>query len=277
MHSEKTLALRREMPNRSGRLIETHSCNAAGGAEFAVSGELRAGALRIGLVENGAWKVYRDVVDPGPFRLQLPISTGWVKGVVAYHLDPVAPLLDVGIGQVEFGPGAAAPDRVAPTPVRESGSAALDEESSARISPLAPANLLVRLSDWFLFGKPIFANATTLLFGQEKPLDRSVRTSAHNYFIDMAFNFGLLGLVPVISLLGLTLRRAFAVRRGLLGDPALTGLLVAVLFFVLIDSSFKVTLRQPYPGLVAFFLWGALLAQLRRLAGSSRDPGQLRR
>lgn len=36
-----------------------------------------------------------------------------------------------------------------------------------------------------------------------------------------------------------------------------------VRFLVLVDSNFEVTLRQPYPGIFAFFLWGLLLARLR--------------
>jgi hypothetical protein len=36
-----------------------------------------------------------------------------------------------------------------------------------------------------------------------------------------------------------------------------------VAFLVLVDSNFKVTLRQPYPGIFAYFLWGLLLSRLR--------------
>ena len=32
---------------------------------------------------------------------------------------------------------------------------------------------------------------------------------------------------------------------------------------VVIDSNFKVTLRQPYPGIFAYFMWGLLLSRLR--------------
>ena len=40
------------------------------------------------------------------------------------------------------------------------------------------------------------------------------------------------------------------------------GLAAIVLFLVVIDNSLKVGLRQPYPGILTFFLWGLLLARL---------------
>jgi DHA1 family tetracycline resistance protein-like MFS transporter len=46
---------------------------------------------------------------------------------------------------------------------------------------------------------------------------------------------------------------------------ALLGLAVVVLFVLLIDSNAKVPLRQPYPGIFFFFLWGLLLARLQAL------------
>jgi drug/metabolite transporter superfamily protein YnfA len=54
-------------------------------------------------------------------------------------------------------------------------------------------------------------------------------------------------------------------KSAVLGDLGLLGLTLVVLFLVLIDSNFKVTLRQPYPGVFTFFLWGLLLAKLSRL------------
>ena len=46
-------------------------------------------------------------------------------------------------------------------------------------------------------------------------------------------------------------------------DAKLLALAAVVLFLVLVESNLKVTLRQPYPGIAAYFLWGLLLARLR--------------
>lgn len=46
--------------------------------------------------------------------------------------------------------------------------------------------------------------------------------------------------------------------------PAQTWWLTVIVFYlVVIDSNFKVTLRQPYPGIFAYFMWGLLLSRLR--------------
>lgn len=42
--------------------------------------------------------------------------------------------------------------------------------------------------------------------------------------------------------------------------PSITGLVLVVFFMLLLDSMFKVGLRQPYYGVTVFFLWGVLLA-----------------
>jgi|GEM_PF-5670418 hypothetical protein len=39
-------------------------------------------------------------------------------------------------------------------------------------------------------------------------------------------------------------------------------LLIIVFFFIFIDNFLKVSFRQPYSGMVTFFLWGLLLSRL---------------
>ena len=49
---------------------------------------------------------------------------------------------------------------------------------------------------------------------------------------------------------------------------------VVVFFLLFVDNFVKVGMRQPYPGIVAFFLWGILLSRLGALAehqGRSAD------
>ena len=51
--------------------------------------------------------------------------------------------------------------------------------------------------------------------------------------------------------------------RARLRELPILGLAAAVLFVLAMDNMFKVPLRQPYPGVFFFFLWGLLLAQLQ--------------
>ena len=56
---------------------------------------------------------------------------------------------------------------------------------------------------------------------------------------------------------------------GLL-TPNLAMLAVLVGFFVFVDNSLKVSFRQPYPGMVMFFLWGLLLSRLEVFDGENK-------
>lgn len=130
-----------------------------------------------------------------------------------------------------------------------------------------PVNVVQRLGDWKLYRDWIAESDRTMLFGHVEPPPREVKTSAHNWYLDFAYNFGMVALVPLLTLMGFTARLLFLYRKTLPGQTMWLAALVA--FMVLIDSNFKVTLRQPYPGIFAYFLWGLLLTRLRLHAGSA--------
>lgn len=139
-----------------------------------------------------------------------------------------------------------------------------------------PGNMAQRLDDWKLYGGWIAQSPRTLLFGHTKPPSREVITSAHNWYLDLVYNFGLIGLLPVVALIGFTVRKVWQQRQSLPAEIWWLAGLTA--FIVLVDSNFKVTLRQPYPGIFAYFLWGLLFAHLqgageaRPEAGSAPSP-----
>jgi hypothetical protein len=124
-----------------------------------------------------------------------------------------------------------------------------------------PVNVLHRLGDWKLYHDWITESDRTMLLGHVEPPPRDVKTSAHNWYLDFVYNFGLLSLVPLLALIGYTAWQLVLHRKSLPGKTLWLAALVA--FMVLVDSNFKVTLRQPYPGIFAFFLWGLLLTRLR--------------
>src|SRR5258708_19880400 len=126
-----------------------------------------------------------------------------------------------------------------------------------------PENMKARLNDWRAYGRGITESASTFLLGHPEALSRSVSTSAHNYYLDFVYNFGLIAILPLLALIAFTVRLLFLQRHTIWTDPKTAGLAFVVLFMLLVDSNFKVTLRQPYPGAFAFFLWGLLLSRLR--------------
>lgn len=124
-----------------------------------------------------------------------------------------------------------------------------------------PVNVQSRLADWALYANGINEGGRALLFGHSEPLPREVKTSAHNWYLDFAYNFGLLALVPLLGLIIFTALLLWRRRKSLSAQAWCLASLVA--FMVLIDNNFKVTLRQPYPGIFVFFLWGVLVSRLR--------------
>lgn len=134
-----------------------------------------------------------------------------------------------------------------------------------------PRNLKERVVYWWFFGEGIFDSWQSLLFGHETRPDRSVFPSAHNYYIDLVYNFGLISLLPIIYLLGNTAYLCLrAVRRSRV-SPELVMLILVVVFFALVDNSLKVGFRQPYPGMVMFFFWGVLITRLSGVSGRPVD------
>lgn len=124
-----------------------------------------------------------------------------------------------------------------------------------------PANVQERVGDWALFGRGIIETKQTFLVGHAQPMPREIRSSPHNFYIDVAYTFGVLALIPIFGLITYT---AYLCLKQGKSNPVETWWLVAIVFFlVVVDSSFKVTLRQPYPGIFTYFLWGILLSRLR--------------
>ncbi len=137
-----------------------------------------------------------------------------------------------------------------------------------------PTNMALRIIDWEFYGKGIVEDGSSFVLGHAQPLARSVSTNAHNYYLDLLYNFGVISLFPLIIWIGYTLFLVARLWRKI-GESSGTFSLVAVVaFLLLVDSVFKVTLREPYPGIFAFFVWGVLLSRLSGLKGSGpRDDG----
>jgi hypothetical protein len=123
-----------------------------------------------------------------------------------------------------------------------------------------PVNATERWADWKLFGNGIVESLQTMFFGHVAPLAREVRTSAHNWYLDIAYTFGLISLLPIFVLIGYTIYLFWRRRTRLPLDTRWLAFIVC--YLVVIDNNFKVSLRQPYSGIFTYFLWGLLLSRL---------------
>jgi hypothetical protein len=122
-----------------------------------------------------------------------------------------------------------------------------------------------RVGLWVRYAGQIGQSWSGLLFGQPRPPERSVAVSAHNYYLDFVYNFGVVAFLPFLWLIAYTLSLLWRSRSQVWREPALLGLGMVVLFVLVLESNLKVPLRQPYPGIFFFFLWGLLLSRLQAL------------
>jgi hypothetical protein len=138
---------------------------------------------------------------------------------------------------------------------------ALDTSAAASLPPAVSD----RVGLWVRYAGEIGESWRGFLFGQPRPPERSVAVSAHNYYLDFVYNFGVVAFLPFLWLIAYTLSLLWRSRSQVWQEPALLGLAMVVLFVLVLDSNAKVPLRQPYPGIFFFFLWGLLLARLQAL------------
>jgi hypothetical protein len=66
----------------------------------------------------------------------------------------------------------------------------------------------------------------------------------------------------MLVMIGLTLKMIVTYRHEIFSSSSLLGMTFVVLILLLADNSLKVGLRQPYPGIITFFLWGVLLSRI---------------
>lgn len=122
--------------------------------------------------------------------------------------------------------------------------------------------LTQRLDYWRYYSEEITTDVQTFALGHAERPNRVLYPSAHNYYLDFIYNFGFLGLIPFIILIAYTILCIYKRRFYIFKDIGLLGLVAVVLILVLVDNSLKVGLRQPYPGIFTFFIWGILLSRL---------------
>jgi len=139
---------------------------------------------------------------------------------------------------------------------------ASDVKSIASMGSIFPTNLTERFKYWQYYINGIASDPEALLLGLSTPPDRAQYPSAHNYYLDFVYNFGLIALLPTLFLISFTLVQILRNRRAVFESPALVALSFVVLFLVIADNSMKVSFRQPYSGIFTFFLWGMLLTKL---------------
>lgn len=129
---------------------------------------------------------------------------------------------------------------------------------------------------WKYYVDGIFDDMNSSILGHKERPDRNIYPSAHNYYLDITYNFGFISLIPILYLIVYTLRLIFTHRKQIVDSTSLLGITYITLFLIIIDNSLKVGFRQPYPGIYSFFLWGLLLGVMHNLKSSAlKDKVQI--
>ncbi|MAX53917.1 MAG: hypothetical protein CL537_00060 [Alcanivoracaceae bacterium] len=121
------------------------------------------------------------------------------------------------------------------------------------------SNLASRVEMWGYYLDEVTATWKTVLFGV---MEDSPYPSAHNYFLDYSYAFGLVGLLPVLCLIFLTAYWVLGRWRQVWASQELLALVGVLACLVLVDNMLKVGLRQPYSGILTFYLWGLLIVKM---------------
>lgn len=142
-----------------------------------------------------------------------------------------------------------------------------DKLASYNTQAEAPASAAgaTRRAHWRFYASAVVESPKALFLGHATPPDRELHPSAHNYWLDVMYNFGLASALPLIILLFATIRWLWKGRKYVLSSPMLLGTAIAALYLLLFENMLKVGMRQPYPGIITFFIWGLLIARLQRL------------
>jgi hypothetical protein len=127
----------------------------------------------------------------------------------------------------------------------------------------SPAAGETRAWHWRFYASGVMESPKAFLLGHAMPPDRVRHPSAHNYWLDALYNFGAISMLPLIILLLATIRWVWRQRREVLSNPMLLGTTMAALYLLLFENMLKVGMRQPYPGIITFFIWGLLIARVQ--------------
>jgi hypothetical protein len=141
---------------------------------------------------------------------------------------------------------------------------------AARSQLELPTNPTEALMYWRPYWEGISEDPRSLLFGHADRPNRETAPSAHNYYLDLVYNFGAVALVPWLFLFYRSAKLAWSAIRSRSATTDILWLLGAIAFFALVDNSLKVAFRQPYPGILMLFLWGVLLARLSAAVAAPR-------
>lgn len=121
----------------------------------------------------------------------------------------------------------------------------------------------VKSDGWEIYLKAIREHPQILLVGHSHISELGKATSSHNYYLDLIYNFGIVGLIPLLALIVFTVHKTWIKYSQVICNSHLLYPMLSIAFLLLIENNFYMGLKQPYPGILSFFLWGIYLNRLK--------------
>jgi hypothetical protein len=97
---------------------------------------------------------------------------------------------------------------------------------------------------------------STFFFGSRLLDSDKIYRGAHNLFLDSIYKFGILLIIPFIYLF-------IFIFFSIIKERDLNKKLILIFFFIflLFENFFKVSLKQPYSGIISYYIFAILLLQ----------------
>lgn len=128
-----------------------------------------------------------------------------------------------------------------------------------------------KILGWQSYLSKIFELHKVFLVGHPDISNNARLGNSHNYYLDFIYNFGIIGFLPFVTLLAFTAYKTIIKFKKIACNSELFFPLMSIMFLIFIENMFYTGLKQPYPGILSFFLWGIYLSRLNQQKNNKND------
>ena len=118
-------------------------------------------------------------------------------------------------------------------------------------------------TSYMVFINEIFYSSGNLLLGSNSNNQvYKISQGNFNFYLDFIYNFGLLSLIPLVYLIYKTISATYHQKNEVFKNKQNYLIYSILLFILFFDCFVRVSLKQPYIGIIFYFLWGICLSNL---------------
>ena len=123
---------------------------------------------------------------------------------------------------------------------------------------------IIEKSQWYkIYLSEISSEPIKFLFGSNADNKLYANTKGiYNYYIDFIYNFGFISLLPLIVIIYLTFSKTIIHKKQIINNRQYLIIFFVLSIILVIECFIKVPLKQPYIGILSFFIWGIYYSKL---------------